>query len=58
MGLGICSSAYVGRPDMQLKFRYFFGGNPYELPIDIRRRLDAQKNDRKRRIKKRKNRQY
>lgn len=58
MGAEICADCFVGRRDLQLKFRYLFGGNPYELPIDIRRRLDAREGNRKRRVKKRQNRQY
>ena len=57
MGLGICAGAYVQRPDLQLMFRQFFGGSS-ELPCEIRKRLDAREDNRRRRNKKRKFRQH
>ena len=41
MGKGICSDSYVGDRQLQESFRQMFGGSS-ELPIDIRRRVDRQ----------------
>jgi len=48
MGKGICAEDYVGNRTAQEAFRLMMGGSSEgELPIDIRRRLDAQESRRR-----------